>query len=232
MIRYILIILSIIFSLSNCKQVPTKEANSQAILEKPKILTPSKTKETSVESASYIVSLDFDDFTLIMPDIEIYRNDSIPGKDTIEISPELGYGLDSQIVMVELKPNIKSIEVFESYKTVLSIMDEGPHLDLYDWKGYESNWTSLKTIKDKVFMMRLISEKEAARFPDFTKEKLVEVAESVEKGWGNTLTKPSYGTWKDHYWIGVGIRRLKFVLTDSEGKSITKYLVAYIPMGC
>lgn len=219
MIRNILIPLTVIFAFSHCKQASTPEEKSKATIETPKALTVLNTKEAAVEMASDTVRLHFDDFTLLMPNIEIYRNDSIPGKDTIEISPELGYGLDSQIVMVHLKPNIKSVEVLESYKTVLSIMDEGPHLDLYHWKGYESSWTEIKPLKDKVFMMKFISEKEAARFPGFTKEELVEVAENAEKGWSNTLTKPSYCTWKDHYWIGVGIRRLKFVLTDSEGRS-------------
>ncbi len=232
MTRNILILLTIILSFSNCKQASTKEVSSPYIIEKPKALTTPKAKEISPEQTADTVRLEFGDFTLLMPGIEVYRNDSIQGKDTIEISPELGFDLDSQVVILRSKANIKSIEVFECHKTVLSIPDEGPHLDLYDWKGFESNWTRLKPLQKNQFMMSFISEKEASKFPEFTKEELIEEADRVEKGWGDLIKRPSSGTWKDNFWTGVGIRRLKFVLTDYDGKVFEKYLVAYMPMGC
>jgi hypothetical protein len=231
MTRITLIILATTLAFSNCKQAP-KGASKHPNIEQPKGLTALKATDVSGVNTIDTARIDFGNFTVLMPDIEVYRNDSISGKDTIKISPEIGYDLDSQVVILQLKPNIKSVKIFESYKTVLSIMDEGPHLDLYDWKGYESDWMNLKSAGNKSFMMRAISEKDASRFPKFTKEELVELAEKAEQGWGDILRKPSYGSWKNHFWIGVGIRRIKFVVTDMQGKVFEKYLVAYIAMGC
>jgi hypothetical protein len=232
MTRNFLIVLTIILSLYSCKQAPRKEEKTPTVSGKHTALIIPEAKEIAPEQQADTVRLDFGDFLLLMPDIEVYRNDSIQGNDTIVISPELGYDLDSQVVIFRSKANIKSVEAFECFKTALSIPNEGPHLDLYDWKGYESNWTRLMPVQENQFMMSFISEKEASKFPEFTKEELVQEADRLEKGWGDLIKRPSPGGWKDNYWTGVGIRRIKFVLTTHQGKVFEKYLVAYLPMGC
>lgn len=177
----------------------------------------------------------FDLFTLYMPDMAPNEDIAEHSSDTVETGLELGEFFSEQMLQIQNieNSNIDSIKVFESYRTVLSIMDEGPHLELYDWKGYESGWFSVQKIGLNAFKTRLIPNEDSKQFPKFRRKELAKAADKISGGkrWGNLIRKPITGYWKDAYWIGIGINRLKIELYQGNKKT-SKIIILYAAMGC
>ena len=172
-------------------------------------------------------------FTVSMPDMAPVEDIAEHGSETVEIGMELGEFFNNQIVQIKYieNSNIDSIKVFESYRTVLSIMDEGPHIELYDWKGYESGWFSVQKIGLNTFKTRLISKEDTKQFPKFRMKKLAKAADKIGgKRWGNLIRNPPTGYVEHYYWIGIGINRLKIELYQGNKKT-TNIIIIYAAMG-
>lgn len=133
-------------------------------------------------------------------------------------------------IIVKINSSIKSTEIYESYRTVLSIQGEGPYLDFFEWKGYQSEWEKLNQVSIYSFQTLPISSLEPERF---TKEELVAlVKDSEDSKWLELVEKPYDGNWKGSIAIGIGIIRFKIIITDFNGNKKACYLFAYFPQGC
>jgi hypothetical protein len=229
-----LFLITTVIIISSCfrkeKSITNEDKQSNDAIIKTSFVKPklAENKQHSIDT----VILNFDYYKLLLIDFYVYDVDSFPKKDTLNIYPELGSDFDSQKFIINLSSNIKSIEIFENFRSVLTISNEGPHLDLYNWKGYESSWFPVKVINQKEFSLKEITIEEGRQFPEFTKEELITLADKEDKSWGNLIRKPYNGNWKDSYAIGVGLRRLKIITINNKGEKKTQYLIAYIPMGC
>ena len=115
----------------------------------------------------------------------------------------------------------------------MTIMDEGPHCDLKEWKHYYSEWKKLNyDLKENVFISDLYEQEDWDKFIDVN---INELKTAVEKECGDY--------WSVHikdiknvyeYPIGVSMSRifLKILLTD-ENDIITEKTISFeIPMGC
>jgi hypothetical protein len=176
----------------------------------------------------------FDVFSLGFPGLEFFVKPSGKESDTVTIALDIVADLDDQIVVYRDSSNesYDSIRLFESYRTILSISNEGPHLDLYEWKGHESGWIPLVSNGQETFKTKNLSKEESSQFPEFTREELTAAADRYSGGrWGDLVRNPIFGEWTESFWIGVGLRRIKVELFKEGGKK-TRILVVYIPMGC
>lgn len=55
----------------------------------------------------------------------------------------------------------------------MSISAEGPHLDLVEWRHFDSPWTSLETLGHKRFRTLAIDQMEVSKFPSTTKAEIM-----------------------------------------------------------
>lgn len=94
---------------------------------------------------------------------------------------DLDLGDQLEFTLVEVVPHRddgRSVRVQYQVETSLTIMDEGPHIDLVDWKHHTSNWTDLERVDSHSFRMpKIESDAEgAARFPAYDDDELYEAA--------------------------------------------------------
>jgi hypothetical protein len=104
------------------------------------------------------------------------------------IDLDLGENIDNQEVTLNFSGNSTEYRVFQRYRTSMSISAEGPHLDLVDWRHFDSPWTPLLSLDAKRFRTLKSDQMEESRFPSTTKSEILkEVRKRVGKDWPNLL---------------------------------------------
>lgn len=176
--------------------------------------------------------------------IEVLNEDGSPcdSETTVENLPEritiqMGLG-ESFSKLIRLYPRQRSAPNFrieQQYETSLTVMREGPHLDLTDWKHFISEWSDLKTGPNNSFLTSDVSGEE---FPSVTNQEIVDavVAElknlSVEDdSWVNLARQCQTPT---TYPCGVSVSKIRLRLSVQQGR---KWLPIHVielipPMGC
>lgn len=87
-------------------------------------------------------------------------------------------------VRIQLNPkpgDTREFKIEQQIETSMTISDEGPHLDLLDWKHGRSSWVELSRLQPYVFGGNPITLKDEDRFPDYTKEELYQAIIEQEK---------------------------------------------------
>jgi len=138
-------------------------------------------------------------------------------------------GIDFTIVPTA---STQTIQIFQSYETSMTLMNEGPHLDLMDWKHHHSEWQPLE-LKNKHAQSQIIDQTNGANFPFVLPHEIVEAVRSLtEEAHWIELAKQCESP--HHYPCGVGFSRLyfKLILTDKHHQKRTKYVVFELAMGC
>jgi hypothetical protein len=148
------------------------------------------------------------------------------------------YSLGSKDNFIELGDELKSLRVMEEGEfqiearilTSLSIMDEGPHWDLLDWKHGESPWFKLKQDEsDFVFDVKMEKDK----FPEFENSELINYLEEqkVPQRWVELAQKCKD---KKTYPCGVSESHYQFRIykkVDGKFKLYSEFELLP-PMGC
>ena len=144
----------------------------------------------------------------------------------------------SQIVQLELGEEIESIiihgegkyKVFLQTETSLTVMNEGPHIDLVNWKHGKSKSIELQT-KNNEFVF--VDQTVGLEFPSFTNKELVkEVTKEAGKRWGQLAKKCKSANSEP---CGIGPSKFIFKIQKEEVKDkfIDLGQIVFIPpMGC
>ena len=104
------------------------------------------------------------------------------------IDLDLAESIDNQEVTLNFPDTSTEYRVVQRYRTSMSISAEGPHLDLVDWRHFDSPWTPLLSLDAKRFRTLQSDQMEGSRFPPTTgPEILKEVRRRVEKDWPELL---------------------------------------------
>lgn len=189
----------------------------------------------------------FDEFTFVLPNFahwveqpeKINLNDV--EDDTVKISVDLGEDINNRKFYLLPGKGTENVLITEFYETSLSIMNEGPHIDLLDWKHFYSEPDTLSA-EDDLFVYKTVSynyEDFYQNFPDVSGDEIrdairdhldddfrehtnrwVELAKDVE----SPFDPPA----------GVGLSTIFINVTglDSDGEEFTKVIEFLIPMGC
>lgn len=127
-------------------------------------------------------------------------------------------------------PSLK-IKIEQRYETSIVVNDEGPHLDLYDWKHYRSNWQELSCVKKGVYKSIKISREESHRFLQVP---FSEVIEAVKEKGGNRWYELAKNAGSiNNPPVGVGVSKISFrVSAYIDGRWTRVYtLHCRIPLG-
>lgn len=162
------------------------------------------------------------------PTAILFKSDEV-----VRVDLELGDSLEDLILRLHPRKGLKADFVVEqSFETSLTVMQEGPHLDLLDWKHYQAPWQPLKKLSATDFRTRRISAADSEKFPTVTPEEIQAV---VTREGGAQLGKyVSKVKGPNDYPCGVGISKVRFRIKVREGteEKVIQTLEFLVPMGC
>ncbi len=177
------------------------------------------------------IEIKFQDFSLLM-ELEVWDENGELKKtqnDTAKVYLELGETPEGKKIKIK-QSKFKKIEIFQRHENSVTIMNEGPHCDLTEWKHYYSDWNKLNfDVKENTFVSDSYKHEDWEKFIEVD---INELKKAVEKECG--------GYWPKHiknvneYPSGVSMSRifLKILLTDKNDSVIEKIIEFEIPMGC
>ena len=188
---------------------------------------------TSTELNSRI-DIKFKGFSLQM-ELEVWDEDKNlekVKKDRAMVDVELGDSPEQKEIKIK-HSKFKNIEVFQRYRNNITIMNEGPHCDLTEWKHYDSNWKKLDyNSKQNTFTTVSYDENDRNKFLNVD---LNDLKQAVNNACGENWAALLKDVKKlDEYPIGISISKiyLKIVLTKKDNTVIEKIVVFKMPMGC
>jgi hypothetical protein len=187
--------------------------------------------------------------SVYLDEIEVLHKDKKPlGEDAIikqesdeSIRVNLGLGDPIANLIILYPRSIKKFQfrIEQQYETSVTIMNEGPHMDLVNWKHHVSDWEILEEINENSFLSKDVSSND---FPAVTTDEIVEATKQQVAVWA----KDGYGP--DERWIelakkcknsfeypcGVSVSqvRLKISVKDGNSWKEIKIINLIVPMGC
>ena len=119
-----------------------------------------------------------------------------------------------------------------SFETSLTVSKEGPHLDLVNWKHYDSKWRELKKSGKNRFLTDSIGKAESSKFPGVS---VMEIREAVLKAggkeWADDVRK-AQSPHDDPCSVGVSKIRFRILVKESGQWKLINTLEFSVPMGC
>ncbi|MFY0654090.1 MAG: hypothetical protein JXQ96_18780 [Cyclobacteriaceae bacterium] len=176
----------------------------------------------------------FDQFTVQIPGLALWNQSQLHDSvhyQTAEVYMELGEALEGSNVHI-VDHSIKQLQVEQKMETSITIMGEGPHCDLLNWKHFDTGWQELNQEKSNLFNTIMYSPKTANLFPEVS---MNDVKEAVKKecgdGWAEKIRNLTSIL---EYPSTVGTSRyfLRISGINESGKIIQKLIILNYPMGC
>jgi hypothetical protein len=232
------LLIILLLSIKCTSREPTQQSNNiEVSIQKDtaEIVQVQKTRQPQLKlDSSKITRIQFAEIEVGLYDVEFWNSEeefmSI-NKDTSYIQPDLGSTVQGKFVLAN-SPEFRSIKIEQQFETSLTIMNEGPHLDLLNWKHYTSDWIELKKIEENTYRSIKYSDSEYSNFPDFTEDELYDYINSIgHPKWAELIKNPLFpdGT---HYSPGISTIRFRITGTNEKGEQIRKYIECEIAMGC
>lgn len=151
-------------------------------------------------------------------------------EDSLHFDIGLGYIIEGKIIKV-ISSKLSDVRISQSYETSVSIQNEGPHIDLNDWKHFKSEWKEL--VKDEEGNSKIIeyTAQDWVKFPEIDIEELKEAVYKIGgPEWRNLIEHIKSPT---EYPSSVGINKIELKINGMmDNKKIKKIIVLNLPMGC
>jgi hypothetical protein len=200
-------------------------------VEPAQLFLPQDLKDTPEASLSFVVAIDQPHPK--PPSLEIRPIKLAKNQRTI-IELHLGENLDNQEVILNFPDHFAEYRVFQRYRTSVSISNEGPHLDLVNWRHFDSPWFQLPALKPRRFRTLRSEQMDSVRFPPTTPS---EIVDEVRRRVGNNsefvdVAKTCRGPNDGACWVGISSI---YVLVQKRVRArwIDIALVEFrLPMGC
>ncbi len=190
----------------------------------------------SSEAAAWLQTI-----TLLNPDGDRFDADTLVRAGTTDpVVIDLGIG-DYPHKAVTLAPHSSDTvyRVAQQFETSLTLMNEGPHLDLLDWRHHVSPWMELPSADGLTFQAIEIASES---FPAVSREEIVaavneERRRSARQGYdpGDKWTKlAEHCASPTTYPCGVSVSkvRLRVQVAAQGGWRTLQLIEIVIPMGC
>ncbi|MDF2850280.1 MULTISPECIES: hypothetical protein [Sphingobacterium] len=179
-------------------------------------------------------SIKFNEFVVSIQGMAIFdpeRMDRLQ-RDTVEIEAEVGESIEGTYISI-LSDQVRDLKVEQRYETSVTIMNEGPHCDLTEWKHFNSDWKPLKQNGNGLFLSEEYTDQDHRTFPSVSMDELKQkVKEQCGEEWFKLLAKVKSPS---EYPSAVGISRYFLRIAcrlKDNGKKVTKLIIIKTPMGC
>ncbi len=233
--RYFLAFGVLFFGLYACKN-PSKALVAPASMAPPTANLSSTGESTMLNATPVTINLD-GRMELEFQVSDIWTDDAYLHqihRDTVFLMLGLVERISGHHFSIKLlDTSIQQVSVYQQYETSLTIMDEGPHVDLTDWLHYTSDWQELP-VNNLRFSSVIYDSQDYQQFPEVSNEDLVKAVSdrvSDHQRWVELARRcPN----PQSYPCGVAISRylLKFTLQDIDDKVSEQVIVFEVPMGC
>ena len=234
-IKYIFILTTLILTIScgqNKIQNEKSETKDSNIISCDSFPTVKNLQENQESENKTIIK--FEEFTITIDKFGVYDEEnklSQVQSDTVYISADMGETIENHKIKIETNV-LENLNIEQCYETSLTIMNEGPHRDLTEWKHFTSDWKTLKQENGK-FLCLSYSEKETEKFPEISIEEVkAEVKVECGEKWAKHIENVTSVT---EYPCGVGISRYFLRITGklkTNGTKISKLIIIESLMGC
>jgi hypothetical protein len=182
-----------------------------------------------------VFKIDLGEIVVSIYDIEFWDGENNIKKfnnDSVLVYLELGEVIEENKINVETN-NFKIISIRQSFETSITVMNEGPHLDLTEWKHYRSDWFNLKEVSENSFMTVVFKNENKEKFIPV---EISEVYDAVKEYGGESWyehAKTSKNIYEYPFGVGVSRYFIEIVLENVDtNKAIRKMIVFYSPLGC
>lgn len=146
---------------------------------------------------------------------------------------DLGESIEGQEITLVARPGLRlRFLVEQQIETSVTISDEGPHLDLRDWKHHYSPWQKLKSIGDHRFRINAVSEAESSRFPRVSGQEIRAAVRRFGDSRWVRLVRNIKGPRDAPASVGLSKIRLRISVTENGQWKPIQFLDFVIPMGC
>lgn len=203
--------------------------NSKTLVEVVEPKTESKPQQNDNS-----LKIRFEEFIIEIDSIGVWDEDgklTQLQKDTARIFLELGETIEGRTFQIQ-QIEKGDIQIYQRFENSVTVMNEGPHCDLTEWKHYNSDWEQLK-IENEQFVTTSYSE---ADLEKFIKVDMLELQEAVKKQCGDEWAKHVNDvTSPNEYPCGVSTSRifLKIEFNGQDSMDLKKRIISFeIPMGC
>ena len=105
-------------------------------------------------------------------------------RTTVEL--DLVENIDGQEVTLHFRDR-SLYRIHQRYRTSMGVSVEGPHLDLLDWRHFDSPWTPLKSLGANRFLTLSGEQMDDTRFPKTTKSEIIKEVHKRGKDWPELL---------------------------------------------
>ncbi|NNF83199.1 MAG: SH3 domain-containing protein [Flavobacteriaceae bacterium] len=176
----------------------------------------------------------FDNMNVIIHGMELYESegqDYETKREMITFYADLGVTPEAKFIKIQPKKNYKRISVYQSYETSLTVMNEGPHCDLINWKHYNSLWLPLNEGPENTYQTLKYSTTDGSVFVNVD---IAELKEAVLEHCGESYAEliQNKTQLESPAAVSISIIYLKIVMIDSENQSSERTIAFEIPMGC
>ncbi|UIR56891.1 hypothetical protein LZQ00_03500 [Sphingobacterium sp. SRCM116780] len=190
---------------------------------------------TVEQTADTIATISFPNLQVAINRLVVMEQSSQPNKDpsdSLILSVDLGESIEGQQISLS-SDKFTDLKVEQSYETSVTIMNEGPHCDLLDWKHYTSAWKLLSKNNDGQFIGASYGDKETQYFPEVSTEELKKAIQlHCGTDWHDLLENIKS---IHDYPSAVGISRYFLRITGRDkktGQEMQKMIILENPMGC
>lgn len=124
--------------------------------------------------------------------------------------------------------------IFERYRNSMRVMGEGPHLDLIDWRHFDSEWIKLDQLAQRKFRTLAYEQMDSSKFPPVTNAELVSAVRKRASDWPQIVKLAKTCRNANDEPCGVLVSSLYFRIEKLVGDRWTTVgmVEVYIPMGC
>ena len=177
--------------------------------------------------------VNFENIALTFHNLELWETESQSWEtkqDKIRFYTDPGMTPENKKITIETKIPYKRLAIYQAYETSVTIMNEGPHCDLLDWKHFHSTWIPLKYEAGDYYTLDY-DQKDSTTFVPFEME---ELKEAVKDRCGEQYVQliDNMETFKAPAAVSISTVYIKIIMVDMNDNPIERIIAFEIPMGC
>jgi hypothetical protein len=178
------------------------------------------------------VKITFPELEIFFDSLYIWNEGNLSGidNDTCRIYLELGETIENRMLQIKSKDNIK-LKFYQRYENSITVMNEGPHCDLTEWKHFDSPYHELKINGNRLKTVEFSSADREKFVKVDMKELLAYIKDYCGKEWSDIARQAKSIR---QYPFGIGQSRifLKIEIIHSDNSKTERIISFEIPMGC
>jgi hypothetical protein len=163
-----------------------------------------------------------------------YRTLKLSAKPVVVDDLDIMEDVDGEEITIKGDDRSTQFRVSERYRTSLTVTDEGPHLDLVDWRHYDSEWKPLEELGERRFRTLSANQMNDRKFPPATKAEILEAVRKRAGDWWEVIDVAETCNGPNDAPCEVGVSSIYFRVEALVGDEWINAGVVevHIPMGC